>query len=201
MNGRYVTIQPLSGAHRAGLWSAASGAADPALWKYLPYGPFGSESAFENWLADCLSSEDPRFFAVVPAASNTPSGMLALARDKPQHRVVEIGHVWFGAELQRTTAATEAVALAMAHVFDEMGYRRLEWKCDALNDRSRAAALRFGFTYEGTFRQHMLIDGRNRDSAWFSLLDSEWPEQRMRFERWLDPGNFGPDGGQINPLR
>jgi RimJ/RimL family protein N-acetyltransferase len=114
--------------------------------------------------------------------------------------VIEIGHIWFGAPLQRTPAATEAIHLMARHAFEALGNRRLEWKCDAANSRSRSAAERFGFTFEGVFRQHMIVKGRNRDTAWYSILDSEWPAVKARFEAWLDPANFGPDGRQLTPL-
>lgn len=200
MNGQFVALEPLVAEHEHPLWQAASAAGDAALWDYLPYGPFGIEAEFSEWFRGSLAAEDLEFFAVVPKASGLPAGMLALMRDEPAHRVVEVGHVWFGPELQRTTAATEALGLVMGHVFEDRGYRRLEWKCNAANARSRRAAERTGFTYEGTFRQHMIVKGENRDTAWFSILDSEWPTQKTKFERWLDPGNFGLDGKQRAPL-
>lgn len=199
--GRYVTLEPVAPAHRDALWAAASDGSDAGLWDYLPYGPWNDAAEFSAWLTQCQASGDPRFFAIVPRDSGAAGGMLSLLRDKPEHRVIEIGHVWLGATLQRTTAASEAIHLVMQHVFDGIGYRRLEWKCDSRNARSRGAAERYGFAFEGTFRQHMIVKGGNRDTIWFSILDSEWPEHKRRFERWLDPGNFGPDGAQLTPLR
>lgn len=199
--GRYVALEPVAAAHHDALWAAAGDGTDAGLWDYLPYGPWNGAAEFSKWLTQCQASSDPRFFAIVPRDSGAASGMLSLLRDKPEHRVIEVGHVWLGASLQRTTAATEAVYLVMQHVFEDLGYRRFEWKCNALNERSVAAARRYGFTFEGTFRQHMIVKGENRDTSWLSLLDSEWPEQKRRFERWLDPGNFGPDGAQLTPLR
>lgn len=200
MNGRYARVEPLREGHEDALWVEVSSDADPALWDYLPYGPFGDRAEFAAWQAGCRESEAPRFYAVIGEAG-AAAGMLALARDKPPHRVIELAHVWFGPSLQRTRAATEAVFLAARFVFDEMGYRRLEWKCNADNERSRRAGERFGFTYEGTFRQHMIVKGRNRDTAWFSMLDSEWPARRDLFERWLAPHNFDADGRQLTALR
>ena len=200
MNGRYAHVEPLRQDHEGALWAEVSSGGDPALWDYLPYGPFGDRAEFAAWQAGCRESEAPRFFAV-SGESGAAAGMLALARDKPQHRVIELAHVWFGPSLQHTRAATEAVFLAARHAFDDLGYRRLEWKCNADNDRSRRAGERFGFTYEGTFRQHMIVKGRNRDTAWFSMLDSEWPARRDLFERWLAPENFDAAGRQLTSLR
>lgn len=198
--GRAVTVEPLSALHHNGLWAAASSGVDGSLWDYLPYGPWNDRSEFTEWLANCQVSTDPLFFAIVPRSSGTAHGMLSLMRDVPEHRVLEVGHIWLGADLQRSTASTEAIYLVMRHVFEDMGYRRLEWKCNALNARSVAAAKRFGFTFEGTFRQHMLVKGKSRDTSWFSVIDSEWPDRKAAFERWLAPENFGSDGSQLAPL-
>jgi RimJ/RimL family protein N-acetyltransferase len=199
LRGERVTLAPLSAVrHGDDLFAAATDGADPALWKYLAYGPFdGDRPAFDAHLREQESSTDPRFYAVVDAAgSGRAVGVVSYLRVEPAHGVIEIGHIWFGAALQRTPAATEVVYMLARHAFDGLGHRRLEWKCDAANARSRAAATRFGFTFEGIFRQHMIVGGRNRDTAWFSLLDREWPPVRAGFEAWLAPGNFDAGGVQ-----
>ena len=145
-------------------------------------------------------SEDPLFYAIEDRSTGEAAGVESFLRIAPSDAVIEVGHVWFGTELQRTPAATEAIYVLARHAFDDLGNRRLEWKCDAANARSRRAAERLGFTYEGTFRQHMIVKGRNRDTAWFSLLDREWPAARSAFERWLAPENFDPGGGQRRRL-
>ena len=148
-----------------------------------------------EWAA---ASADPRFFTIL--LGGRPCGVASYLRDEPEHRVIEIGHIWFGESLQRTTAATEAIHLLARHAFDDMGYRRLEWKCNALNERSRRAAERFGFTFEGVFRKHMIVKGKNRDTAWYAIVDDDWPAIRAAFEAWLDPANFGEDGRQLRSL-
>ena len=195
--GRFVALEPLE-AERHGdalhrTLHAPGG--DPRLWDYLPYGPF-EPSAWQAWIRDAERSPDPMFSAVIDRGTGAPLGWLALLRIEPEHRVIEVGHIVFGPRLQRTPHATEAIYLVARHVFDELGYRRFEWKCDAHNARSRAAAERFGFRYEGTFRQHMIVKGANRDTAWFAMLDGEWPAVRAGFERWLSPGNFDAAGRQ-----
>jgi len=201
--GAHVRIEPLDPArHGAGLWAAAS-AGDPRLWDYLPYGPFHDEAAFAAWLATVPgdAGSDERFYAILRAADGVPAGMIAYARIAPAQGRIEIAHVWFGAALQRTPAATEAVFLLAEHAFEGLGNRRLEWKCNDLNARSRRAAERFGFTYEGVFRQDMVVRGRNRDTAWFSLLDGEWPAAGAAFRAWLAPENFDADGTQRRSLQ
>lgn len=200
--GTRVRLEPLDpGRHGAGLWAAAS-AGDPRLWDYLPYGPFDDEDAFASWLTGVgrRPGSDERFYAIVQTADDRPAGMTAYARIAPGRGRIEIAHVWFGAALQRTPGATEAVFLLASHAFEDLGNRRLEWKCDALNARSRRAAERFGFTLEGTFRQDMVVRGRNRDTTWFSLLDGEWPCAGAAFRAWLAPGNFDEHGRQLRGL-
>jgi RimJ/RimL family protein N-acetyltransferase len=170
------------------------------LFRHLPYGPFGGFDEFKSWLVERAASTDPLFFAIVDAETGAPRGMASFLRMVPEHGVIEIGHIWFSPALQRTRTATEAIYLMARYAFDDLGYRRLEWKCDALNDASRRAAARFGFTYEGTFRQHLVVKGRNRDSAWFSILDGEWPRTRTAFEAWLAPENFDATGKQLRSL-
>jgi RimJ/RimL family protein N-acetyltransferase len=201
--GAYVRLEPVDeAAHAASLYALSHARPeDAALWTYLAYGPFTDQAAFESWLAERAASEDPLFFAIVEEGSGRASGMASYLNIVPANGCVEIGHIWFAPPLQKTRAATEAIFLMMRHVFDDLGYRRLEWKCDALNAASMRAARRFGFTYEGTFRQHMVVKGRNRDTAWFSLLDREWPTVRAAFERWLAPENFDAAGRQRTSLR
>ena len=179
--------------------SHGDGAAD-AIFRYLPYGPFARFDDFKVWLDQRAASADPLFFAIAGNASGSPEGMASFMRMAPEHGVIEIGHIWFAPTLQRTRQATEAIYLMARHAFDDLGNRRLEWKCDAENERSRRAAQRFGFTFEGVFRQHMVIKGRNRDSAWFSILDRDWPPIRAAFETWLGGDNFDADGRQRRSL-
>jgi RimJ/RimL family protein N-acetyltransferase len=179
--------QPLFGAGR-----------DPAIWAYLPYGPYASPDDLRAALEEQARSEDPVFFAV--EVDGRPLGVVSYLRITPEHGVIEIGHIWFGTPLQRTPAATEAIYLLARHVFDDLGWRRLEWKCNAANAASRRAAERFGFTFEGVFRKHQIVKGRNRDTAWYSIVDDEWPAIRAGFEAWLSPSNFGEDGRQRRTL-
>ena len=202
LTGATVRLEPLDPeGHALPLFQAShdGGAAEP-LFRYLPYGPFLSFDDFKSWLRDRAVSSDPYFVGVVDARTDAPQGMAAFMRMAPEHGVIEVGHIWFSPALQRTRMATEAIYLMARHSFDDLGYRRLEWKCDALNEPSRRAAERFGFTFEGVFRQHMVVKGRNRDSAWFSILDGEWPRIRAAFEAWLAPDNFDADGRQRQSL-
>jgi len=170
------------------------------LWEHLPYGPFAGQAEFTAWLEQRAASADPLFYAVVEWESMRALGMASYMRIKPDNGVIEIGHIWFAPELQRTRKATEAIFVLAKTAFDDLGYRRLEWKCDSLNLTSRRAAERFGFTYEGIFRQHMIVKGRNRDTAWFSMTDGEWPLRRAAFEAWLAPDNFDGAGKQKRTL-
>lgn len=172
---------------------------DPEIWTYLTYGPYESADALRARLAAIEDSDDPLFFTIV--RDGRPEGIASYLRMEPEHGSIEIGHIWFGTPLQRTTAATEAIFLLARHAFDDLGYRRLEWSCNALNARSRRAAERFGFTFEGVFRNAMVAKGRNRDTAWFSIIAEDWPAIRQAFEAWLDPSNFGADGAQRRPLQ
>jgi len=173
---------------------------DPAIWSYLPEGPFESPARLEESLREAERSADPLRYTIVRASDHRPLGTASYLRITPEFGVIEIGHIWFGTPLQRTTGATEAIFLLARHAFDELGYRRLEWKCNALNAASRRAAERFGFTFEGVFRQHQVIKGRNRDTAWYSILDREWPAVRAAFLAWLEPDNFDSDGRQRRSL-
>jgi RimJ/RimL family protein N-acetyltransferase len=198
LQGRYVRLEPADvPAHAPSLYALSHARPeDAALWTYLAYGPFPDQAAFAAWLAERVRSDDPLFFAIVEELSGQASGMASYLNIVPDMGCIEIGHIWFTPPLQKTRGATEAIFLMMRHVFDDLGYRRLEWKCNALNEASMRAARRFGFTYEGTFRQHMVVKGRNRDTAWFSLLDREWPAVRAAFQRWLAPENFDAAGRQ-----
>lgn len=196
LSGRSCAVVPLdAGEHAAPLFDAFSADRAGANWTYLPYGPFPDRDAFDAWLTEQAAQADPQFFAIVDAASGPASGLAAYMRMQPAMGVLELGHIHFAPRLQRTVAATEALFLLIDHAF-ALGYRRCEWKCNALNAASRRAALRLGFQYEGTFRQAAVIKGRNRDTAWFSLLDGEWPAIRPAYEAWLAPGNFAADGRQ-----
>jgi RimJ/RimL family protein N-acetyltransferase len=200
MRGAYAALEAIDpAAHGKSLYDAMSD--DPALWTYRSDGPFADYATFEAMLKKSAAPDDPLCFAIIDRADGRAKGMASYLRIAPAIGVIEIGSIWFGPALQRTRAATEAIYLLARHAFDELGYRRLEWKCDALNAASRRAAKRFGFTYEGEFRQHVVYKGRNRDTAWFAMLDGEWPEIRAAFERWLDPGNFDAAGRQKTPLR
>ena len=173
---------------------------DPTIWTYLPYGPYEDAGDLKTLLDWEASSEDPLFYALAPLPGEQPVGVASYLRITPEHGAIEIGHIWFGAGLKRTPAATEAIYLLARHVFDDLGYRRLEWKCNARNDRSRRAAERLGFTFEGVSRQHMVVKGRNRDTAWYSIVDGEWPRVRAAFEAWLAAENFDEAGRQRRGL-
>ncbi|HXC79820.1 MAG TPA: GNAT family protein [Candidatus Acidoferrum sp.] len=186
--------------HATSLYTSSHVPGAEDLWQHLPYGPFAGQEEFTAWLEQRAASADPRFYAVVDKESMRALGMASYMRIKPEHGVIEIGHIWFAPELQRTRKATEAIFLLAKTAFDDLGYRRLEWKCDSLNLPSRRAADRFGFTFEGIFRQHMIVKGRNRDTAWFSITDGEWPLRKAAFEAWLSPANFDPSGNQHRGL-
>ncbi len=173
---------------------------DPGIWTYLPYGPYDHPDQMRELLDWAEGSDDPLFFVLVGLADERPGGLTSYLRITPEFGVIEIGHIWFGTPLQRTTAATEAIYLLARHVFDDMGYRRLEWKCNALNAASRRAAERFGFSFEGVFRNHMVVKARNRDTAWYAITDEEWPSIRLGYEAWLAPENFESDSRQKRAL-
>ncbi|HVC78451.1 MAG TPA: GNAT family protein [Candidatus Micrarchaeaceae archaeon] len=186
--------------HATSLFKSSHAPGSDDLWQHLPYGPFAGRAEFTAWLEQRAASTDPLFYAVVDRESMRALGMASYLRIEPEHGVIEIGHIWFAPELQRTRKATEAIFLLARAAFDDLGYRRLEWKCDSLNLPSRRAADRFGFTFEGIFRQHMIVKGRNRDTAWFSITDGEWPLRKAAFEAWLSPGNFESAGKQRRRL-
>lgn len=197
MDGRFGRLRPLDPARDGDrLFTLSHGAEAEALWAYLFTGPYESREAFGRHLATIAASTiDPVYWAIADR-DDRAVGWLSLMRIDPTHRVIEVGSILYTPPMQRTPLATEAQYLLARYVFDTLGYRRYEWKCNDLNAPSRRAALRFGFSYEGTFRQHLLVKGRNRDTAWYSMLDSEWPSCKAAFERWLDPENFDAQGGQ-----
>jgi RimJ/RimL family protein N-acetyltransferase len=175
-------------------------AGDQETWTYLPSGPYEDAAAMRDALTAIAPCDDPLFFAIAALPDERPAGVASYLRVDPRSGVIEIGHIWFGAGMRDTPAATEAIYLLADNAF-RLGYRRLEWKCDALNAASRRAAERFGFSFEGVFRQHMVVKGRNRDTAWYAILDREWPAIRPAYEEWLAPANFDSDGRQAKSLR
>jgi len=199
LEGELVRLELVDVARHAGQLFAAQASA-PELWEYLPYGPFESETAFRAWLAERAATSDPLFYAIIERTSGLALGMASFLRVEPGHGVIEVGHIWYSPALQRTRLATDAMYVMARHVFDDLGYRRYEWKCNALNEPSRRAAVRLGFTFEGIFRQHMVVKGENRDTAWYSMLDGEWPAAKAAFEAWLRPENIDAEGRQLRSL-
>lgn len=195
IEGRLTRLDPLDERRHGGdIWAAVAG--HDHLWDYMGYGPFADEAAFRAWLRTRQELADPLHFAVVDRASGQALGWATLMEIRPSQGVIEVGNILFSPRLQRTPHATETIYLLARHAFDDLGYRRFEWKCNDQNEPSKRAALRFGFVPEGVFRQHMIVKGRNRDTAWFSMTDGEWPARRAAFERWLDPANFDAEGRQ-----
>jgi len=190
LGGRYARLEPLQAAHAPDLFEASTGPGAEARFAYLFDLTPATPAEMAAWVAKAAGGDDPLFFAVIDLASGRAAGRQALMRITPEHGVIEIGNILWGPAMSRTRVATEALFLAARHVFEDLGYRRFEWKCNDLNEPSKAAARRFGFAYEGLFRQHMWVKGRNRDTAWFAMLDTEWPRIKAAFERWLAPENF-----------
>ena len=201
--GRYVRVEPLDPEAHAGELFAAGHADERArrVWDYMSYGPWETEEAFRGWLGEQATWEDPLYFALRDLGSRRAGGVASYLNIVPAHGTIEIGHIWFGPALQNTAAATEALFLMIRHAMDDLGYRRMEWKCNALNAASRGAAVRLGFAFEGIFYKHFVSKGRNRDTAWFSIVDDEWPRVRANFEAWLAPENFDGEGRQRTSLR
>lgn len=200
--GRFGRLRPLDTARDTErLYRPSHGPEREALWAYLWNGPFDDPASFAAYVASIASNTTDPVFWCVADANDEAVGWLSLLRIEPAHRVIEVGHILYTPSVQRTPLATEAQYLLARHVFETLGYRRFEWKCNALNEPSRRAAERFGFTYEGIFRQHMIVKGRNRDTAWYAMLDHEWPACKARYERWLSPDNFDADGRQRRSLR
>lgn len=201
LEGTYCRIEPLDAQrHAQDLYEAYRAAPDDRDWTYLSVGPFAEIEAFRSHAEAAARSTDPMHFAVVDRKTGKAVGTLALMRIEPKSGVVEVGFVTFSPLLKRTPLSTEAQYLLMAYVFDELGYRRYEWKCDSLNAPSRKAAERLGFQFEGVFRQAVVYKGRSRDTAWFSILDSEWPAQKQAFQAWLAADNFDEQGRQRDSL-
>jgi RimJ/RimL family protein N-acetyltransferase len=198
LSGRWCRLEPLSAARHAADIHAVNRASD-AIWDWLPYGPFDTEAAYADWVRSVEGRDDPMFFAVIEAGSGRAQGVLSLMRIDTGNGVIEVGHINFAPVLQRTPAATEAIFLLMARIF-RLGYRRFEWKCNALNQPSRRAAERFGFSYEGVFRQAVVSKGRNRDTAWFAMIDADWPDLATAYGTWLAPENFDAAGRQVQSL-
>src|SRR5271165_3987015 len=194
--GRHVVLEPLHVRHSAELWQAAQQAEES--WTYLSYGPFATEAALGRHVAEFAAQHDPMAWAVRPVATGLVSGWLTLLNIEPRNSAIELGHIWLAPRMQRTPAATEAMFLPLRLAADDLGYRRLVWKCDALNAPSRRAAERLGFSFEGVHRAHLVVKGRRRDTAWYSIVEDEWPSRRDAILDWLGTANFGPDG---RPLR
>lgn len=197
LEGRYARLEPIDVRHAPDLFAAAV----PERFAWLFEDAPANEAAMADWIAAKAASDDPLMFAVIDRSTGRAEGRQSLMRIVPEHGVIEIGNVYWGPAIARTRVATEAQFLFAQYVFDALGYRRYEWKCNALNAPSRRAAERFGFAFEGIFRQHMIVKGRNRDTAWFAMIDEDWPRLRAGYERWLAPDNFAIDGTQRSPLR
>lgn len=203
IEGRWTILRPVDPkADGATMFAISHRAKDEAetLWRYMPYGPFADQAAFQTWLDGAAVSKDPLFYAIVDRASGKPIGMASYLNIHPNNGSIEIGHIWFGSAVQRSRVTTESLYLMMRHAMDDLKYRRLEWKCNALNAPSRAAARRLGFRYEGIFYKHLVVKGHNRDTAWYSIVDDEWPPIRAAFDAWCDPANFDAQGQQKKKL-
>ncbi len=201
LEGRHCRVEPLDPArHLEDLWAAVSLDTTGGMFTYLPYGPFGTLASYRSWMESTCLGADPLFRAIVAGAPARAVGVASFLRPHPEVGVIEVGHLQYSPVLQRTTAATEAMYLMMRRVFTELGYRRYEWKCDSLNAPSRRAADRLGFRFEGIFRQATMYKGRNRDTAWYAIVDSEWPALDRAFRAWLDETNFTADGTQRRAL-
>ena len=201
LHGRLVDLVPLDPpSHGESLFQLTCGTGNENLWTYLLKGPFTDRKEFDGYLRQMAGSGDPMGFAIVESRSARAVGWACYMRIEPAHRVIEVGHVVFSSALRRTAGGTEAIYLMARNAFEALGYRRFEWKCNSLNAASRRAALRFGFAFEGVFRQHMIVKGRSRDTAWFSMTDAEWPKRKEAFEAWLRPSNFDGEGRQKTSL-
>jgi RimJ/RimL family protein N-acetyltransferase len=202
LRGSRVLVRPVDANTDAEPLYAISHSPDgePSTWTYLPDGPYERPAELRRMLAWAETAEGALYFTLVRVVDDRPLGMASYQRITPEFGVIEVGHIWFGEQLRRTAAGTEAIYLLAAHVFDDLGYRRLEWKCNALNTASRRAAERFGFSFEGVFRNHQVVKGRNRDTAWYAITDHDWPAIRTGFLSWLAPENFDENGLQRRPL-
>ena len=198
--GRYCRLEPVNvERHARELFDANAADASGRMWTYLAYGPFADLEAYREWMTATCLGDDPLFFAILDTSDNKPTGLASYLRIQPASGSIEVGHLQYSPKLQCSRAATEAMHLMMREAFD-LGYRRYEWKCDSLNTASRRSAERLGFTFEGVFRQATVYKGRNRDTAWYAIIDRDWPRVRDRLERWLDPGNFDSSGQQRSSL-
>jgi RimJ/RimL family protein N-acetyltransferase len=195
LEGCFCRLEPLDAGHAEALYAANALDVDGRNWTYLPYGPFGSFASYQAWVAASCESADPLFFAIVRKSDLRPLGVASYLRITPGSGTIEVGHIHYSEPLKKSPVSTEAMFLLMKRAF-ELGYRRYEWKCDALNAASRAAAQRLGLSYEGVFRQATVYKGRNRDTAWYAVTDAEWPALRQAFSRWLEPSNFDERGKQ-----
>ncbi|MDI6027276.1 GNAT family protein [Corticibacterium sp. UT-5YL-CI-8] len=201
LEGRYVRLEPLDAAlHGDGLYAVATAQDADSRFRWLFETPPESREAFQPWLDKVAASEDPLFFVVIDKASGTIAGRQTLMRIDATYGVIEIGNILWGSIVARKPAATEAQFLFARYVFDDLGYRRYEWKCNNRNEPSKRAAERFGFSFEGVFRQHLIVKGENRDTAWYSIIDKEWPALKQAYEAWLDPANFDDEGRQKRRL-
>lgn len=201
IQGNWCRVEPLNAnQHAQALYDAFANDDDHHNWTYMPYGPFRNFTEFQCWLDEVAAGDDPLFYTIIDLKSEKPVGMASYLRINPKDGVIEVGHIHFSPLLQRTTLATESMYLMMKRVFDELGYRRYEWKCDALNQPSCQAASRLGFTFEGIFRQLTMYKGRNRDTAWYAIIDQDWPVIRRALQDWLEPGNFNQAGKQKQSL-
>ncbi len=203
LNGRFVRLEPVDPrAHAEALYDASHGDADALkVWDFLPDGPWSDRTGFERWLRDTAGRLDRVAFAIRSEATGNACGMAQYLDIQPKSGVIEIGYIWFAPALQRTRGATEALFLMLSHAMDDLGYRRMQWRCNSRNERSRAAARRLGFKFEGIFYNHMIVKGKNRDTAWYSILDHEWPEVRECIAAWLADDNFDGDGRARTSLR
>ena len=201
LDGRYARLEPLDFRHEDDLYAASVAPGAVNRFRYLFDKPPSGRDTFHTWMEKAIASADPLYWAVVDKATGLAGGRQALMRIVPAHGVIEIGSILWGTAVARTRIATEALYLTAAHIFDTLGYRRFEWKCDSRNELSRRAALRFGFRYEGIFRQHMVVKGENRDTAWFAITDDEWASRKAALEKWLAPANFDSAGRQNAALQ
>ena len=197
LDGHFCWLERMDPAkHASSLYEIQSRDEDHRRWTYMGYGPFESYAAYHAWMTQYAGQNDPLFYAVIDRQDGQAVGVASLMRTNLTFGSIEVGHINFSGRMQRQPAGTNAIYLLMRHIFDDLGFRRFEWKCDALNAPSRKAALRYGFSFEGIFRQHLMYKGRNRDTAWFSILDHEWPSLKHAFEIWLSPKNFDENGQQ-----
>lgn len=201
IEGQFCRIERLDSMHLEDLYRAFSEDEQGRIWTYMSMGPFNQKDEFRRWLTAACDSSDPVFYALIDRATKRAAGICAYMRIQPEVGVIEIGNITYAPMMQKTVMATEAMYLMMRQAFDGLGYRRYEWKCDALNAASRQAAARLGFVYEGLFRQALVYKQRSRDTAWFSIVDKEWPALKAAFVAWLDPENFDEEGAQLQRLQ